>query len=1149
MTDFAAVSAVPDAKPSECFLCSLDPHHRCHTPLLEGRLLAARERSFQGAHIPYVLLDTGTEHVEVQLEEHYYRSLVKELHNRRTQLAHHPLRLRIHHLPTAPTTVTYETKSRLRYRANTYTLAVLEPDILLNITDLNEAEYCTRQYLLKRMIPGTGSFEMLRGNLVHHCFAELLKEHDRGKFNTWSPLNSQNGSLNGEGQESPLQAMQRYLEEKLQQDATSVEVALANVSFAEVRQSVLPHLESLAHWYASERSTLWTLPGMQSEESDGQANQVRAETFLLAPEIGLRGRLDLFWQHEGQQRLLELKTGGARGTLPKREHLWQVRGYHALLAVRKDARMKRAFATLVYSGRVGKAEAVGIRATIRDLQRVNERRTLLILDRITGVPSAPPGPAKCSKCRLQADCQRISDYLSWQPPVVEDTPATAMNPEPTTEQASSVGPAQPPVTPRLEFLRPAQQVSRAEDQQFFAHYFHLLQLEGAAEELQQAQLWLLPVTERLAQGSTIQGLEALGAPVIENDGWSQRYRCTNTSELREGDEVLLSDGSPITGEVVSGTIMAISSEQLTIWTRELISHPWLIDRYENDLIHVRTLQNLFRWQNVSTHLHDLVAGRIHPRFIYEDVERRMDFNSEQNQAIERALEMKDYLLIHGPPGTGKTSVIAEIVKRLVARGEKIMLAAFTNQAVDNMLKRLAREGQHDFLRLGSRRNVDSAIKPYLLYEHIERALRQRTSATENTGAEIQATHQLIPAQIAFDTPHEFSNIVFDILHRTPIVASTTATWSSDRYASLDSHADTQAQDNTAFLFDVAIIDEAGQLTIPAILGALRFARRFILVGDEKQLPPLVLSKQAANEGLSLSLFSQLKQLDEEYMVQHPLEISACVPLRTQYRMNKWIAHFASTVFYDRQLQAHPSVAERRIHYRHPNAINAFVTSSGATQQLAEETISKVLDPRFPLVFVDVRDGATTQQHSTEEEVVNAGNIVNAESTKQSDAEACTVRSVVGGLLARGIAPAEIGVIAPYRAQVANIRRHLSQDDAASGWKGLSADTALSVDTVDRFQGGERQVILISFATTQAPPITSPRYEFLTNPNRLNVALTRAQCKLILIGSQTALQTLPIFNRLITYCQSMRTVFAVPEQANAHRIAQAVPHTQRAEIIG
>src|SRR5271165_5832465 len=105
MTEYATATQEQEqaiAQQPECFLCTLDPHHTCHTQRLEGRLIAARENTHQGAHIPYILLDTGTERVEVQLEEHYYRRFIKELNARREHVALQQLTLRIYHLPTAP---------------------------------------------------------------------------------------------------------------------------------------------------------------------------------------------------------------------------------------------------------------------------------------------------------------------------------------------------------------------------------------------------------------------------------------------------------------------------------------------------------------------------------------------------------------------------------------------------------------------------------------------------------------------------------------------------------------------------------------------------------------------------------------------------------------------------------------------------------------------------------------------------------------------------------------------------------------------------------------------------------------------------------------------------------------------------------------
>ncbi|MBV9256947.1 MAG: PD-(D/E)XK nuclease family protein, partial [Ktedonobacteraceae bacterium] len=370
----------------ECFLCTLDPKSPCAEAQLEGRIVAARERSIDGVDTAVVLLDTGTSRVELHLPNQYYRSLVRGLKARGDVIAPYNLHLRVYHLPTEPILIEYKGKSRHCYKGNAYTLAVLSPDTLLNITDLNMAEYCPRQHLLNRLSPSAVSAATLRGNLVHYCFKELLKEHDRGKFPRVEQGNDAEKSIQ---EETALEALHRHLEQAL--SLNSLEMAMANVSVETMRADVDPHLESLARWYESERNTLWDMPASYTEGADAEqqerqsGNQVRAETFLLAPEIGLRGRLDLFWQQSGRQRLLELKTGGATGELPRREHRWQVYGYHALLTVRRDSKMKRALATLLYTGTPGYAQAFGIPASIREIQRVNETRNTLVLSHITGV--------------------------------------------------------------------------------------------------------------------------------------------------------------------------------------------------------------------------------------------------------------------------------------------------------------------------------------------------------------------------------------------------------------------------------------------------------------------------------------------------------------------------------------------------------------------------------------------------------------------------------------------------------------------------------------------------------------------------------------------------------------------------------------------
>ena len=1033
-----------------CFLCILDPEHAaCATPRLEGRIVSARMAQVQHEWVPVITIDTGTALASVQFPR-YSQQLVKELQARGRAVR--GLTLRVYHLPLPPTLAENGERPRALYQANSYTLPVVEPDTLLNITDLNNGEYCTRQYLLNHLIASPGSPAAVRGNIVHACFKELLKEHDRGELMTGASRD-----------EPPFETLRRHFQHELAHGR--VNLALAGITPASLEEEVTPHLESLASWFQSQRSTLWDLAAASEQESDEaeegrRENMVRAETFLLAPEIGLKGRLDLLWRQSSRQRLLELKTGGGdEHSLPRANHRWQVYGYHALLAARRDISMQKALATLVYSGTPGQAMAFGIPFTVRELQRVIEKRNILVLSHVTGTPSAPPGPSRCTKCSMLAQCQLASTLLDWQPP------------EPAQEQEEAE-----------EGTRFAPTEA---DRAFFAKFYRLLHLEGRAGEQQQALLWKTSVEEHVQRGTAINGLRALERPQPNGQGeWLQTFACQNTAELRVGDEILLSSGNPITGEVVTGTILAISAERVTVWTPELISNPTTIERHETVVVHVRTVQNLARWFQANQHLRELVAGTRRPRFTALDVSPLPSFNEEQNLAVARALQLQDYLLISGPPGTGKTSVIAEIVKRLCAQGQRVLLAAFTNQAVDNMLKRLDAEGFHDYVRLGHERSVDEQVQQRLL-QHL--ALPE-TGETETDG-DGEGGANLFARDVA---------AVRGLLRSHPVVASTTATWSSEKYTPVSVE---QGQHEPLLQFDVALIDEAGQLTIPAILGALRFTKRFILVGDEKQLPPLVLSQQAATEGLADSLFSFLKRLDADYMQDHPGEISAEVSLRTQYRMNERISRFASQYFYAGQLQPHPQVAQRVLELSMPAR-----REEPASEPLA---VTRAIRPGHPVVFLNVSSAQPLPAQSA---------------TKASNTEARAVRAIVAALLARGIAPEEIGIIAPYRAQVANLRRYLFSGDRSGSWQALPLDTPMSIDTVDRFQGGERPVIIMSFATTQAPEADSQLRNFLTNANRLNVALTRAQRKLILVGHAPALQELPVFKELLAYCRSLETLF-------------------------
>jgi len=1018
------------------------------------------------------MLDLGLSYALMSLDADYYRDIVRDMHVRGDSVEHLPVV--VYHLPTPVSITTYKERPLAHYIASSHTLVVFDPDTLLNITDLSQADYCNRKYLLNRLVSSPASAATVRGNIVHHSFTSLLKGDDQ-----------QRATAHPQRERPSLEVMREYAEQAL--SVNTIELAYANVSSDDMRLDVIPHLESLATWYEQNRNTLW-----------GSMSSVRAETLLLVPEIGLRGRLDLFWEQlgsqvegQGSQSLLELKTGGSTGNLPKSDHRRQVHGYQALLAVRQNSKMKKATAKLLYSGTPGQASDYALRLELTQLQRINALRNALILNHITGTPSAPPPPSRCSKCSMLNSCARISALLDWQPPRTDVAEKQEPSPQLTGFDDSSPAQfAQSASLHTIPALVPTFTTDSEEDRAFFKHYYNLLRLEGQVEQQELATLWQLPVEERVANGKAIRDVVAQDEAVQQNDGWVQTFDCDNQSELREGDEVLVSDGNPITGEVVTGTLLNVATKRITVWMRERIEAPTLIDSYGSTTVHMRTLQNLLRWLEADTHLRKLVSGQLQPTFEPRRKLSRGKLNERQHEAVERAMQMRDYLLIQGPPGTGKTSVIAEIVKNLAASGQRILLAAFTNQAVDNMLKRLDKEDFHQYIRLGHERSTDEAVQERMLKRLLEQAMRDAQGPERGVGRDGNA-----------------ASLLRDLLMQTQVIASTTATWSSAIYSpQLFATVETEnTNESSPFLFDVAIIDEASQLTIPSILGALRFAKRFILVGDEKQLPPLVMSQKAAEQGLNESLFSQL-------LSRHP---EACASLTVQYRMNRWISNFSSTVFYDKQLLPDVTVANRQLPER--------VTPQERRMMLLSEppAITQSLRPDHPLVFLDVRTMSTTDTMDGMSNIVDG---MRSDGPKVRLSEAMAIRDVVDALRRRGIGAEDIGVIAPYRAQVATIRRILLQrEDVAT----------VMVDTVDRFQGGEREVIVFSFATESEPPVNGLQREFLTNQHRLNVALTRAKSKLILVGSVPALENLTILHRLIAYCRSMKTIIAyTPHTAEA-----------------
>ncbi|KAK4057444.1 DNA replication endonuclease-helicase Dna2 [Microbotryomycetes sp. JL221] len=423
---------------------------------------------------------------------------------------------------------------------------------------------------------------------------------------------------------------------------------------------------------------------------------------------------------------------------------------------------------------------------------------------------------------------------------------------------------------------------------------------------------------------------------------------------------------------------------------------------------------------------DLEPPAFEPGLLITDEVTRKRFipdrlNVDQQAAVEKVLSAKDYALILGMPGTGKTTSIAEIVKALANAGKSILLTAYTHSAVDNVLLKLVEMPQLSILRLGNRDKI------------------------------MQRLHGLT---LDPSNPPETLTEVDNALMMPQIVATTCSGINEPIF--------------TKRRFDVCIVDEASQVTLPACLGPLRFANTFVLVGDHNQLPPLVRNRAARKAGLDESLFKRLSDA-------HP---RAVANLSLQYRMNSDIMLLSNRLIYRDQLKCGSNeVAERRLELKNRGALRDLLVKSEA------EWLDAVVDPDRAVVFLQT-DKMPALERRIGSRFDNAG-------------EAKIVLHSTEALLRCGVQPQDIGVITPYRHQHKLLSRKLEHVPE------------VEVLTADRSQGRDKECIIMSLVRSNDGNHVG---ELLKDWRRINVCLTRAKTKLILIGSRTTLSSLKLLDK-------------------------------------
>jgi DNA replication ATP-dependent helicase Dna2 len=481
----------------------------------------------------------------------------------------------------------------------------------------------------------------------------------------------------------------------------------------------------------------------------------------------------------------------------------------------------------------------------------------------------------------------------------------------------------------------------------------------------------------------------------------------NESRFREGDMVRFHKGKPLEEpRIINAVIEEENEDEWLVRVHEVnasavnsLSHNCFADPDTMDLksFYVQALDEIATSSAGRDIILPLFMGQLDTEKVddplfdsIKDLADEAGFNEDQQNAVALGVASEYLTCIQGPPGTGKTRVIGQIAKLLVDRGERVLLTSHTHMAINNALNKVAEHGV-PVVKIGVKGSDKGLEKEIPLYGKGE-DWEDRPDKGYAIGA-------------------------------TPFATCT------ERLSS--------------YQFDTIIFDEASQVTLPLALMAMRKGKRFIFVGDHKQLPPVILADSVLSDQ---SAFSRLITGNEE----------TAVMLKETYRLSNALSQWPSQQYYQNELISSGANKDRNFSLtREPDKYN------------------QVLSSEIPFVFIPSPGRSARNQNL---------------------AEARLVANIVQSAVAAGLSEAEIGIVSPFRRQGKSIRSLLRDQ------QGIFAAQNIVADTVERMQGQEKEMIIVSLCATQ-PQYIKAVAEFLFQPERLNVSITRPKTKLILIGPE------------------------------------------------
>lgn len=450
-------------------------------------------------------------------------------------------------------------------------------------------------------------------------------------------------------------------------------------------------------------------------------------------------------------------------------------------------------------------------------------------------------------------------------------------------------------------------------------------------------------------------------------------------------------------------------------------------------------------------LRNVLLGNAEPGFRHLPRLSYPWLNASQQEAIQRVVECQEVSVVHGPPGTGKTTTLVEAIMETLQRETQVLVCAPSNAAVDWISEQLMRRGVH-VLRVGNPLRMSSemldcsyerryaAHPDYHELWNIRKALNGERR-TESGERRLKLQKRAMELEIKINA---------DLFEAARVVSCTLI---GSAYRVMERRR-----------FSTLFIDEAAQALEPACWAALLRADRVVMGGDHQQLPPTVKSVEAARGGLATTLMQRIVAL-------HPRCVSL---LTTQYRMNEAIMWFPSRWFYGGRLRAAPEVAHRLV---------------------------SPLDE--PLMWIDTSDLGGEERQNASMSLSNSEEARLVIHTLRDYIEMITPQKVESERI-------DFGIITPYRGQARLIRRLLKMQHYFRRLR-----RHVTVGTVDGFQGQERDVIIISLVRDNA----EGNIGFLRDLRRMNVAITRARMKLIIVGNAQTLGRHPFYRQLMEEVRS------------------------------